>query len=105
MSGICRSIVWNSAPANKDRKMKIPESDIEELCPRIWALSVEHAYASEDEKAKCFLQTLLKGSFSLLGVKSPKVSLKVSAVNIQVFFQIFETIVKICRKSKKEENL
>jgi hypothetical protein len=32
---------------------------------------VELEYASVEDKKKCFLQTLMKGAFSLLGVKRP----------------------------------
>jgi len=55
MSNICRQLIWNNNPANKDRKMKIDESTIDELCPRVWSLAVELDYASEEDKAKCFL--------------------------------------------------
>ena len=71
MSTICRHIVYNNEPKNKDKKIKVEEDEIEHLCPRIWALSVEFDYQSETDKKNCFLQTLLKGSFSLLGVKNP----------------------------------
>ena len=40
------------------------------------------------------MQTLLKGSFSLLGVKSPRCALMVSATNIQLFFKIFDLTLK-----------
>ena len=104
MSGICRNLVWNNQPQNKDRKVVIDEKQIGELCPRIWALSVELDYQSEKEKQKCFLETLLKGSFSLLGVKSPKISLKISSCNIQLFFKIFDQILK-AKKNKVETNI
>jgi len=55
MSNICRHIVWNNNPLNKDRKVIIDENEIAELSTRIWALSVEHEYATEEEKQKCFL--------------------------------------------------
>jgi hypothetical protein len=94
MSNICRHLVWNNNPRNKDRKIKINEEEISELCPRIWALSVELDFASEEDRQKCFLQTLLKGCFGLLGVKSPQSSLKISACNIQLFFKIFDSVLK-----------
>jgi hypothetical protein len=50
MSGICRAIVWNNNPSNKDRKIKINENEIIELCPRIWALSVDYDMQSEQDK-------------------------------------------------------
>lgn len=74
--------------------MKIDEQQISELCSTIWALSVELDYASKEDKEKCYLQTLLKGSFSLLGVKIPSCSLKLSACNIQIFFKIFDNLLK-----------
>lgn len=82
MSSICRSLVRNNNASNADRKAKIDEKQITELCSTIWALSVELDYASKEDKEKCYLQTLLKGSFSLLGVKIPSCSLKLSACNI-----------------------
>lgn len=50
MSNICRNLIWNSNPANKDRKIQINQDEIIELCPRIWALSVEHHFASDADK-------------------------------------------------------
>lgn len=55
MSNICRTLVWNNNPVNKDRKMKVDEDAIAELCPRIWSLSVELDFASDDDKSRCFL--------------------------------------------------
>ena len=57
-------------------------------------MSTGYSKASNEDKQTCFLQTLLKGCFSLLGVKSPKCALKVSACNIQLFFHIFEQVIK-----------
>lgn len=94
MSTICRQIVWNNNPSNKDRKIRINEQEIIDLCPRIWALSVDYDNQNQTDKDKCFLQTLMKGTFSLLGVKSPLCSLKLSACNIQLFFKIFDQIIK-----------
>lgn len=42
MSKLCRNIVWNNQAANKDRKLKIDETEIIELAPRIWALTKEY---------------------------------------------------------------
>lgn len=61
-----------------------------ELCPRIWSLAIEHKTITEEDKEKWFLETLLKGSFSMLAIKSPPVAIKISACNIQVFLQIFQ---------------
>jgi hypothetical protein len=36
----------------------------------------------------------MKGTFSLLGVKSPLCSLKLSACNIQLFFKVFDQYIK-----------
>lgn len=50
----------------------------------------------------------MKGSFSLLGVKIPSCSLKLSACNIQVFFVIFDKVVakynsvKLVKDSEEE---
>lgn len=72
MSTVCRHLVYNNNPQNKEKKLKMEDETIEELCPRIWALSVEWQYQSEEDQHNCFIQTLLKGSFGLLGVKSPQ---------------------------------
>ena len=55
MSNICRELIWNNNPVNKDRKTKVDEDAIAELCPRIWSLAVELDFASEEDKSKCFL--------------------------------------------------
>lgn len=106
ISQICRHIVWNSNPANQDKKIKINEEEITELAPRIWALSSEYEGQNDDVKNNCFLQTLLKGTFSLLGIKSPGCALKISGCNIQLFFKIFDKIVnkykQIKNKAKNE---
>lgn len=39
---------------------------------------------------QCFLETLLKGSFSLLSVKHPRSVLRLSACNIHLFLKIFD---------------
>lgn len=78
---------------------------IAELCPRVWALSVELEYASVEDKKKCFLQTLMKGTFSLLGVKRPKCSLKISACIIQIFFKIFQQVLKTMKTKPQAEQV
>ena len=90
MSIICKHIVWNNTPSNKDRKINIKSAEIDELGPRIWALTREHDTQTQEVKDRCFLQTLFKGSFSLLGIRDPKCALKISACNIQLFFKIFD---------------
>ena len=42
---------------------------------------------------KVFLQTLLKGSFSMLGVKVPKSALKISCSNIMIFFKVLDQVL------------
>lgn len=90
MSKLCRNIVWNNQAANKDRKIKIDENEVMDLSPRIWALAQEYDKQTAEDREKCFLQTILKGSFSLLGIKIPKCALKISSCNIQIFFQILD---------------
>jgi hypothetical protein len=63
------------------------------LCPRLWVLASDYKSASEEDKKLCFLETLLKGSFTLLAVKSPEVCLKVSACNIHIFQKIFDLVL------------
>jgi hypothetical protein len=52
MSKICRHIVWNNS--NPNRKVKVEEQEVIELCPRIWSLSTEYEKQSEEDKKKCF---------------------------------------------------
>lgn len=49
----------------------MPEEEVSELCPRIFDLGTEYKNQSEEAKNRCFIETLLKGSFSLLAIKSP----------------------------------
>jgi len=55
MSNICRNLVWNNNPSNVNRKIKIDEDLIMEICPRLWNLSAELEFQSEEDKSKCFL--------------------------------------------------
>ena len=64
-----------------------------ELCPRIAALATEYRRLPDEDKERVFLETLLKGCFSLLVIKSPVIALKVSNSNIHCFFKIFDLVV------------
>jgi len=44
----------------------------------------------------------MKGTFSLLGIKSPYCALKVSSCNIQLFFKIFDKIIKQYKFAKNK---
>jgi hypothetical protein len=46
MSTICRHLVWNNDSNHKDKRVKIDEDQIFELCPRIWSLANEYQAAS-----------------------------------------------------------
>jgi hypothetical protein len=83
ISQVCNTITLN---AKKPDSVPINEEVVIELCPRMWALAVEYQMTTVEEKQRCFLETLLKGAFSLLAIKSPRVALKVSACNLQIFF-------------------
>ena len=51
------------------------------------------------------METLLKGCFSLLAIKSPVVALKVSNCNINCFFKIFDQVIqKEKEKTAKKAN-
>ena len=50
MSNICRNLVWNNNPSNANRKMKIDEGEILEVCPRLWNLATELAFQNEGVK-------------------------------------------------------
>lgn len=41
-------------------------------------------------KAQCHLETLLKGTFSLLAVKYPRSALRLSSLNVTLFLKLFE---------------
>ena len=80
---MCNKITINTKQPDLNT---VDDELITELCPRIWALAVEYQMCTIEEKERCFLETLLKGVFSLLAIKSPKVAIKVSASCMQVFF-------------------
>jgi hypothetical protein len=90
INSLCNSIAHNCKPSNREKQIPIDESLISELCPRLWFLASDYEHASEEDRRRCFLETLIKGSFTLLAVKTPDVCLKVSATNIHIFFKIFD---------------
>ena len=92
ISKICSHIMVNhKAPAGQ--AVPINEYEVVELCPRIATLATEYRKLPVEEKERVFLETLLKGCFSLLAIKSPVIALKVSNSNIHCFFKIFDLIV------------
>ena len=72
----------------------VNEFQVVELCPRIWTLTQEYRQLNQEDKKKVFLETMLKGCFSLLAIKSPVVALKVSNCNINCFFKIFDQVIQ-----------
>ena len=50
------------------------------------------------------METLLKGCFSLLAIKSPVVALKISNCNINCFFKIFDQVI-MREKSRKPKDM
>jgi len=68
------------------------EYEVVELCPRITTLATEYRNLPYSEKENVFLETLLKGCFSLLVIKSPVIAIKVSNSNIHCFFKIFDLV-------------
>ncbi len=50
-------------------------------------------------KDKCFLETLLKGTFSLIGVKYPKCVLRLSSCNIHLFFKLLDLSLSVSSSS------
>lgn len=86
ISRICSTV----AQSQKRPDIKpVEESSVIQMCPRIWSLAVEHKTITVEEREHCFLETLLKGSFSLLAIKTPEIAIKISACNLQVFLQLF----------------
>ena len=78
-------------PAGQEAK-PINELEVVELCPRISTLASEYRNLTDSDKEQVFLETLLKGSFSLLMIKSPIIALRVSNSNIHCFFKIFDLV-------------
>jgi len=76
----------------KEEKAALSEYEVVELCPRILALANEYKKQSIEDKERVFLETLLKGCFSLLVLKNPVTALKVSNCNIHCFFKIFDLV-------------
>ena len=90
MSRICSIVSHNAKTEDKSLKIPIKESDIIELCPRIYTLATEHDKQPQKVREHCFLETLLKGSFSLLAVKFPKAVLRLASCNIHLFIKLIE---------------
>jgi hypothetical protein len=93
MSRLCSVIALNQKTENKDKKVKIEEQELLELCPRIWSLCTEYDKQNAKVKGQCHLETVLKGSFSLLAVKYPRSVLRLSACNVQLFLKIFDRYI------------
>lgn len=75
MSRVCRHLVAETKSLGKS--VRVDEREVMNMAPRIIALGDEYSKhfpilpVGKDQDKRCFLQTLLKGSFSLLGVKMP----------------------------------
>lgn len=91
ISKICSHIMANSKQPGSTAP--INEYEVIELCPRIATLASEYRNLPQEDKERVFLETLLKGCFSLLVIKSPVIALKVSNSNIHCFFKIFDLVV------------
>ena len=90
MSKYCSVITSNKKQDAKESRTTINHQDIIELCSRVYTLATEHEKQPESVQMQCFLETLLKGSFSLLSVKHARSVLRLSACNIQLFLKIFD---------------
>ena len=91
ISKICGNI--QNAVKGAQGAPPLNEYEVVELCPRIAALATEYRRLPEEDKERVFLETLLKGCFSLLVIKSPVIALKISNSNIHCFFKIFDLVV------------
>ena len=91
ISKICAIIQFNNK--NPQAGPPLNEYDVVDLCPRIAALASEYRRLPDEDKENVFLETVLKGCFSLLVIKSPVIALKVSNSNIHCFFKIFDLVV------------
>lgn len=92
ISSVC-SIVSKQTMVSKPPSVDV-EAEVLEVSPRIQSLAATHKSQPEEVRERCFLETLLKGSFSLLAVRSPHAAFRVSACNLGIFFEIMETIVQ-----------
>ena len=90
ISQICNTIMANQKAPNSARPVN--EYEVVELCPRITTLATEYRRLPDEERERVFLETLLKGCFSLLVIKSPVIALKISNCNIHCFFKIFDLV-------------
>jgi len=91
ISKICGHITANTKRPGS--AMPINEYQVVEICPRIATLASEYRNLPQEDRERVFLETLLKGCFSLLVIKSPVIALKVSNSNIHCFFKILDLIV------------
>ena len=91
ISKICHNIMAQQKAPQQAKP--INELEVVELCPRITTLATEYRRLPQEDKERVFLETLLKGCFSLLVIKSPVIALKVSNCNIHCFFKIFDLVV------------
>jgi len=82
MSRLCAVIASNNKTEAKDKKVRVEEAELLDLCPRIWALVTEYDKQTQKTKGQCHLETLLKGTFSLLSVKYPRSVLRLSSCNV-----------------------
>ena len=92
ISKICSIIMATNK--NVQNATPLNEYEVVELCPRITTLATEYRNLTSEDKERVFLETLLKGCFSLLVIKSPVIALKVSNSNIHCFFKIFDLVVQ-----------
>jgi hypothetical protein len=60
----------------------VDERFVAALCPKVCRLAIDYKTITVEDKEHCFLETLLKGSFSLLAIKAPEIALRVSACNL-----------------------
>ena len=75
-------------------KGQMSEGEVSELCPRIFELGTEFNKQSEDVKNRCFLETLLKGSFSLPSFYD-NFDTEKGIINEELKMQLFEIIKAI----------
>jgi hypothetical protein len=90
MSRLCSTITHNAKSENKDKKIKIEEQELLDLCPKISSLLSDYDKQSQKIKSQCHLETLIKGTFSLLAVKYPRSVLRLSSLNINLYLKIFD---------------
>jgi hypothetical protein len=93
LARLCSIISHNEKQIAKEKRVRIEEAEILELCPRIFTILQDFDRQPSKVKQSCHLETLLKGTFSLIAIKNARSVMRVSSLNIQLFLKVFERYI------------